>query len=246
VQFKLSTVTTYTTFGSVSGTSSTVSGLSPGTTYNFRVRAVNSTGNGAFSAVATTTTQVVSGGGPGHGPAEFVPATPQVFTGRGNGTGPNWGNIRVSDSVFVDTQQGIPFGNITYTTMESNATAWAEFGRYGEIKNLYEGCTACFLADGIVLGPPDVPLDPSGFVYYTAGNYSGGAIIWRYAGDNGSMVINDFSAGRGDYINIRGDFQGAGVTVTYPGGDTHMVVNATGGLIYIYGVQYDPNTIAWD
>jgi hypothetical protein len=145
--------------------------------------------------------------------------------------------------MFVDTQTAIQYGHITYTTMEINFSGWAEFGRLGEYKNLYEGCTAVFM-DGIVLGPPDVALDPNDRIYYTSGNYPT-AIIWRYAADPGpNMVINDFNTARGDYINIRGDLQGQGVTFSYPSWGTLIQLNG-GGSISIYGVQYPSNGIAW-
>jgi len=184
-------------------------------------------------------------GRPGHGPAMFTPLNAQVFSGRSNGA--QWGNILVSTNVRVDTKIGIPYGNITYNTCECNSTGgWAEFGRYGEIKILFKGCTAVFYTAGIVLGPPDVALDSNNYIYYTAGNYTGGAIIWRYAASSPvNMVINDFSTGRGDYVNIRGDMQSAGVTTSYPSWGTQIVVYGTGGSISIFGVRYDPKTISW-
>jgi trimeric autotransporter adhesin len=58
VEYKQSTVSTWTTFsdGVSTATSSTVTGLSGGTTYNFRVSAVNSNGSGEVATVTATTT----------------------------------------------------------------------------------------------------------------------------------------------------------------------------------------------
>lgn len=177
-------------------------------------------------------------GGPGHGPTLRTPSNAQVFPGRSNGQ--QWGNILVSTGVNVDTQQGIQYGNITYSAIESNSDYWAEFGRYGEIKNLFEGCTAVFFTDGVVLGPPDVPLDPNHNIYYTIGNYTGGYVIVRYAFGNVNMVINDFSIARGDFLNV--DRAYAGITVTHPSWGTLIQVTNS-GTISLYGVTLNASDV---
>lgn len=56
VQYKLTTVSTYTNLASVTGTTATITGLVAATSYNVQVLATNSTGTGAVSSPAATGT----------------------------------------------------------------------------------------------------------------------------------------------------------------------------------------------
>jgi hypothetical protein len=194
--------------------------------------------------------------GPGHGPALMTPANAQSFPGRSNVQ--NWGNVLVSTGISVDTQVGLNYGNITYIACECNSPGQAEFGRPGEIKMLYgagvagssNSVTAVFFKSGVVLGPPDVPVDPNGNIYYNAEGWSDpayGGMIWRYAGGPANMVINDWSSSAGDVLNIRGDYQAAGVTVTHPTStDTLVQIHFDGGSVYIYNHTLAAGDIVWN
>ena len=56
VLYKLHTDTSYTTFGTTTSTTATVTGLAAGTQYDFEVSATNSAGTGPVSNIVTTTT----------------------------------------------------------------------------------------------------------------------------------------------------------------------------------------------
>lgn len=101
-----------------------------------------------------------------------------------------------------------------------------------------------WLADGIALGPPDVPLGSNNTVYGNAGNWSTG-IIWRYAANSGqsNWVINDFNSARGDVVNIVPNLQGLTTVANFSWG-TQFSFTA-GGTISIYGVQLSINDVNW-
>jgi hypothetical protein len=56
VQYKRSIDSTWTTFGTVTGTAVTVTGLTPGTSYDYRVAAQNNAGTGPYSSTVTAST----------------------------------------------------------------------------------------------------------------------------------------------------------------------------------------------
>ena len=63
IQYKAATATVWTTFtdGTSTATTATVTGLTNGTEYDFRIRATNSDGTGSPSVIASTTPRTVSG-----------------------------------------------------------------------------------------------------------------------------------------------------------------------------------------
>lgn len=63
LQWKISTGSTWTTVSGISGTSYNLSGLSAGTSYNYRVETVCSGSSSGYSSTATFTTQSGGGGG---------------------------------------------------------------------------------------------------------------------------------------------------------------------------------------
>lgn len=97
------TITNYTatsTPGTFTGTGSsspiTVSGLSNGTPYTFKVKATNSVGTGAESSASNSATP-------------FVPATSFTFTG------PTSGNVRSASTDFTVTPNATYYGTVTIT-----------------------------------------------------------------------------------------------------------------------------------
>ncbi len=182
----------------------------------------------------------------GHGPAKQIPANYQSFDGRSTGT--NWGPIKASTGVSGDTNIAVQYGHITYSAIEvQNAPGGrSEWGRVGEIKILYTGVTAMWLADGIALGPPDVALGPNNnTVYGNAGNWTANGIIWRYAATAGATnwVINDFSVSRGDIINIVPGLQSSTTVANFSWGTKFSF--SQGGTISIYNVQLGLNNVSW-
>ncbi len=67
VQYQTVGAGSWTTFGDVAGTSATVTGLSAGTAYTFRVAGKNSNGTGTWATVPGTTTSPAPSGGGGGG-----------------------------------------------------------------------------------------------------------------------------------------------------------------------------------
>lgn len=82
VEWKKSSVTTWSS-GSVTGTAATVSGLTSGTAYNFRVSAVSADGTSAASSVLNVTTLVV-------GTVPSAPRSPKVSVTYSNQLNLSW------------------------------------------------------------------------------------------------------------------------------------------------------------
>jgi predicted phage tail protein len=156
----------------VTATSYTVTGLANGTTYYFRVTAVNSAGQGPLSAEAPATLRpVASSSGPSTTPASgtTTPATPQTpggtaDTGVGAPTGltaapgnsqvrlswtaPGGGSPAVTYKVYLATQPGMQAGSMIGTAKGADAT----------VTGLANGTTYYFMVSTVGAAGDESPL----------------------------------------------------------------------------------------
>ncbi len=102
IQYKTNAASTWSTFsdGTSTATSTTVTGLTGGTVYNFRVKAINANGGGNYTAVNSTTTD------------DSPPTITDISSNKSSGT---YGEGEVIDIDVTFSEAVTSTGNVTVT-----------------------------------------------------------------------------------------------------------------------------------
>lgn len=122
IQYSSNSGSTWTTFsdGTSTSTSATVTGLTNGTAYTFRVAGVNGVGTGAYSTASSAVTPVAA--------PSFVPIPIMTSATSPSGTASESGNLTGSSFAWKAMDKATASGDTTFYAAPSPSTnAWAQY-----------------------------------------------------------------------------------------------------------------------